>query len=127
MSFYTSLVVKKQQVLDFIEPYVQTETIGTDSEENAFTMCKLGSFEFDCEEYIFGTEEHQYMSTMRSNRAKEFPVVVAKVISSFGKTDRYKMVPLGNFANEDVDLIQRNIDYTFESQRVMSKYFSSHC
>ena len=127
MSFYTNLVVKKQQVLDFIEPYVQTETIGTDSDENAFQMCKLGSFEFACEEYIFGTEEHQYNSTMRSKRAKEFPVVVAKVIDKYGADTRYRLVPIGNFPNEDVDLIQRSIDYTFDRQRAMSHYFPTHC
>ena len=126
MSFYTNLVVKKQQVLDFIEPYVQTEPVGIDSDPHAFDLCKLGSFEIDCDEYIFGTEEHQYNSVMRSKR-EEFPIVVAKVINKFGKDTKYVMVPIGNFPNEDVELIQRSIDYTFARQRAMRHYFATRC
>ena len=128
MKHHDGLTVRKQDVLELLEPHITVETIGTAFDTNAFNMYKMGHFEYDCEEYIFGTEEHQYKSSMRrrSNPNGSLPIVIAKVQGDF-KKPHYLMVPTGTFSQQDLSIIQENIDYTFACQKTAIHYCPTRC
>ncbi len=128
MSNHQGIAVSKQQVLDLLEPHVPLERIDTDY-DTTFNMFKFGSFEIDCDRYVFGTEEHQYHATMRSHskRSEVFPVVIAKVNEPFGKDPSYKMVPAGTFTDQELELIEEMIHYTFSVQFAASHYYQTRC
>ncbi|MBR6252454.1 MAG: hypothetical protein IKR04_01220 [Clostridia bacterium] len=118
--FPANLVLRKQLVVDVCEPFLRV--VEVKCRNNVFKVFKFGSFEFDSDEYIYGTEESEYNSSFSDATKKVLPVVLAR-----REKDSYVLSPIGSFRQKDLDMINDNITYTLESQSTMSHYMVARC
>ena len=118
--FPANLVLRKQLVVDVCEPFLRV--VEVKCRNNMFRVFKFGSFEYDSDEYIYGTEESEYNNSFSDATKKVFPVVLAK-----RNKDGYVLSPLGSFKQKELEIINDNITYTLESQQTMRHYMSARC
>ena len=118
--FPANLVLRKQLVVDVCEPFLRVVEVKCKS--NMFNIFKFGSFEYDSDEYIYGTEQSEYESSFADATKKVFPVVLAR-----REKGGYVLSPLGSFSPKELEMINDNITYTLESQQTMRHYAVARC
>ncbi len=119
--YFRGLNIPKQLVYDVLEPNIPTVCVEV-GYETRLKLMYFGSFELGLHEYIFGTEEAQYISGTRS-KGEKFPIVIARVYNNSLEDPYFVMEPYGNFSKEEQDQILDAITYALESQRVATRYF----
>ena len=121
------LSVSRQLVLSVCEPYMKLITVRFPSigKDTKFKLFRFGSFSFEDELYVYGTEKSQYSYSNKHKDAR-LPIVIAKV-NNVGKRHYNELVPAGNFSSKELDVIYDAITYTLHSHQVMEKYSASHC
>lgn len=115
-----NLVLKKQLILEVCEPFMRT--VPVKCRNHQFNVFKFGTFEYNDQEYLFGTEEAEYNSSFSDNTKKVLPVVFAR-----REKNNFVLSPMGSFRQDELEMINESITYALESQQTLSHYLVARC